>query len=202
MPTPTSPRSSCFPIPIARRISPARPWKTSRTPAFARCVWSASSRSSTRRWWSSAHGSRWLCPVALAPGRDRHRRRGGDHGHGPAHQRHVALDHVADDLAVRKHRHPAGWHGHPDPGRQGAGRGQCRRTQHHRRCSDVRQRQFQLQRGTPGARRSEPEYPRGREDRPGRAFGGGQVDADQPAAALLRCRQRRESASMGRTSPT
>jgi ATP-binding cassette subfamily B multidrug efflux pump len=111
------------------------------------------------------------------------RRGGGDHRHGVAYQWHVALDHVANDFAVRKHRHRAGWHGHPDPGPKVQDAG-CRRAGDLWRRGDLRQGEFNyngegqvldgLSLSIRPARRSVWWALRCR-----------QIDADQPAAAFL-----------------
>ena len=68
------------------------------------------------------------------------------------------------------------------PGREAA-RGHPRR--HPLRAGELR-----LRRQARRDRRARPAHPAGREDRPRRPLGRGQVDDRQPAAALLRCRER------------
>ena len=104
---------------------------------------------------------------------------------------HVAVDHVGDVGAVREHRHGAGRH---------RARSRCRawwrtgRAPQHSTCREARSAStsvgFHYGRQRVGHRRPVADGPAGREGRAGRPFGRRQVDAGQPAAALLRPRRR------------
>ena len=109
--------------------------------------------------------------------------------------RHVALDHVGDGRPVREHRHRAGRHRHD---RRASAPSSTRRTPSRSSCRAARSASSTSASTTAserhGARRLIDDLSlhdhAGREGRPGRPLRRRQVDARQPAAALLRPRGR------------
>jgi ATP-binding cassette subfamily B multidrug efflux pump len=89
---------------------------------------------------------------------------------GAAPQRHLALDHVGDGVAVRAHRHRAGRHQHLVTPSDGDRRRRRRATHRQPRRDPLRAGELRLRRRAAGDRRAVAADPPGREDRPGRAF--------------------------------
>ena len=109
-------------------------------------------------------------------------------------QGHVAVDHVGDVGAVREHRHGAGRHRLDLAA--AAGRRPARRAKDStvpQRRDPLRSRRLPLRQAQAASSTTCRSHPAGREGRAGRPLGRRQVDAGQPAAALLRPRERARS---------
>ncbi|XQU67326.1 hypothetical protein OJJOAM_000057 [Cupriavidus sp. H18C1] len=122
-------------------------------------------------------------PVVGRP--DRHRRGGGGDRDGDAPERHFTMGDVGDCRAVRAYRHGA--RRRVDAGASPAYRGpcRCRTVAGAARRNPLRARRLLLRLRPAGIRRLHADDPPRREGRAGGPLGRGQVDAGQPAAALL-----------------
>ena len=193
--TPTSRPSSCSPTPSARTATRARRCRTQlgkcagiAAPGDAAWSWSLYCAQRLLLIVGAAALAIWLWTTAPS-------RIGAIAvvtGLVTAHHRHVGLDHVGGRRHLREHRRGAGRHGDHQPrepgrrppGQQAAGRARGRDPLRH----------VSFHYGAEiAARRPRRRHPRslaahhaGREGRPGRPLGRRQVDAGQPAAALLR----------------